>query len=243
MPTPPAPLLREPRAASALVDLRPRRFRRPPLLVPLTWRQVHDGPCPSHARYWQHWKCLRPRHVPESGKLAPDVSSSSASTTSSTASTPSTTASTASPPTSSMRTRFWQNRSMPSSPTCAWFWQNYGSTSSSTVRTASTPASIDTFDLPRRVSVILFAHYALAASCAATSTPATPTTTSTTTFPRTATPTMAHRPALSATSTSAQRSTTSPETSPASTTVQASASRRRQRRSRYDCGGVSAYWV
>ena len=37
------------------------------------------------------------------------------------ASTPSsTTASTASP-TSSMRTRFWQTRSMPSSPLCAWF--------------------------------------------------------------------------------------------------------------------------
>ncbi|KAK1617543.1 hypothetical protein QYE76_023060 [Lolium multiflorum] len=34
----------------------------------------------------QHRKCLRPRHVPESGKLAPDVSSSSASTTSSSAS-------------------------------------------------------------------------------------------------------------------------------------------------------------
>jgi hypothetical protein len=27
-------------------------------------------------------------------------------------------------PTSSLRTRFWQNRSMSSSPTCALFWQN-----------------------------------------------------------------------------------------------------------------------
>jgi hypothetical protein len=27
-------------------------------------------------------------------------------------------------PTLSLCTRFWQNRSMPSSPTCAWFWQN-----------------------------------------------------------------------------------------------------------------------
>jgi hypothetical protein len=44
-----------------------------------------------------------------------------------------TTASTASPTSSSLRTRFWQNRCMPSSPTCAWFWHNYGRTSSSTV--------------------------------------------------------------------------------------------------------------
>ena len=35
----------------------------------LTWRQVYDGPCPSHAWYWQHRECLRPRRVPESGKL------------------------------------------------------------------------------------------------------------------------------------------------------------------------------
>lgn len=41
----------------------------PPLLVPPTWRQVYDGPCPSHAWYWQHRECLRPRRVPESGKL------------------------------------------------------------------------------------------------------------------------------------------------------------------------------
>lgn len=39
------------------------------------------------------------------------------------------------------------------------------------------------------------------------------------------------------------RATTSPELSSASSPVQASAPRHRPRRSRYDCGGVSAFWV
>ena len=94
--------------------------------------------------------------------------------------------------------------------------------------------------LPRRVSVTLLAHYALAASCAATSTPASPTTTSTTATPRTATSTSAPPNAFGSLDIGT-RATTSPELSSASSIVQASAPRHRPRHSRYDCGGVSAF--
>jgi hypothetical protein len=74
---------------------------RPSLLVssPI-WREVvSTGPVLRTPGTGNTGACLRPRRVPESGKLGRSASS----------------------PCSSSRTRFWHNRSMPLSPTCAWF--------------------------------------------------------------------------------------------------------------------------
>jgi hypothetical protein len=106
-----------------------------------TWREVvSTGPILCTPGTGNTGACLRPRRIPESGKLGRSASS----------------------PCSSSRTRFWQNRSMPSSPTCAWFWQSHGRTSSSTAWTASTLASLFsmTASTCRRPSTVLYASAA-----------------------------------------------------------------------------------
>ena len=132
---------------------------------------------------------------------------------------------------------------MSSSPTCAWFWQNYGRTSSSTARTASalastpsTTASTRLRHSPRALCARGFlcgyldtgypdhdidygdpSHSYLDQGCSAQ---------------RSRLPRHRHKglsPRMS--------------TSSASSTVQASAPRHRPRPSRWDCGGMLAYWV
>jgi hypothetical protein len=124
---------------------------RPSLLVSSpTWREVvSTGPVLCTPSTGNTGACLCPRHVLESGKLGRSASSLC----------------------SSSRTRFWHNRSMPSSPTCAWFWQSHDRTSSSMAWTASTSASLSstTASMHRRPSTV---PYAPAASSAATSTSA-----------------------------------------------------------------------
>ena len=199
---------------------------------------VHDGPCPRTPGTGNTGTCLRPRRVPESGKLGPAPRLHR-------------------PRQCLLRHRLPPLR-LPRLRHRRLLLRILGSGKIGVcLRPRRAPSSGKTMAAPRprrlglhrlrhrhplrllrRVSVTLLAYYAHAA----TSTPAPDHDNDHGTLLARLPRPRLHRPHALGYLDTAQRAITSPSTSSASSTVQATAPRHRPRRSRYYCGGMSAHW-